>query len=78
MAEPISPNFLWDILGPQGRFMNDQNFNYLSPSNSISIKFFKILKIHEIFGENPRIIFVLFYDVHEENRFTINLEDGQG
>ena len=43
--------------------MNDQNFNYLSPSNSISIKFFKILKIHEIFCENPRIIFVLFYDV---------------
>ena len=31
--------------------------------NSISIKFFKILKIHEIFCENPRIIFVLFYDV---------------
>ena len=42
--------------------------------NSISIK---ILKIHEIFGENPRIIFVLFYDVHKENMFTINLEDGR-
>ena len=41
--------------------------------NSIFIKF---LKIHEIFGENPRIIFVLFYDVHRENMFTINLEDG--
>jgi len=25
--------------------------------------------------ENPRIIFVLFYDVHKENMFTINLED---
>jgi len=44
--------------------------------NSISIKFFKILKIHEIFCENPRINFVLFYDVHKENMFTINLEDG--
>ena len=41
--------------------------------NSIFIKF---LKIHEIFCENPRIIFVLFYDVHKENMFTINLEDG--
>ena len=45
--------------------------------NSIFIKFFKILKIHEIFCENPRIILVLFYDVHNENMFTINLEDGR-
>ena len=43
--------------------------------NSIFIEFFKILKIHEIFCENPRIIFVLFYDVHKENMFTINLEE---
>ena len=43
--------------------------------NSIFIKFLKILKILEIFCENPRIIFVLFYDVHKENMFTINLED---
>ena len=45
--------------------------------NSIFIKFLKILKIHEIFCKNPRIIFVLFYDVHKENMFTINLEDGR-
>ena len=45
--------------------------------NSIVIKFLKILKIHEIFCENPQIIFVLFYDVHKENIFTINLEDGR-
>ena len=45
--------------------------------NSIYIKFLKILKIHEIFCENPRIIFALFYDVHKENMFTINLEDGR-
>ena len=43
--------------------------------NSIIIKFFKILKIREIFCKNPRIIFVLFYDVHKENMFTINLGD---
>ena len=42
--------------------------------NLIFIKFLKILKIHDIFCENPRIIFVLFYDVHKEN---INLEDGR-
>ena len=45
--------------------------------NSIFIKFLKILKIHNIFCENPRISFVLFYDVHKENMFTINLEDGR-
>ena len=45
--------------------------------NSIVIKFLKILKIHEIFCENPRNIFVLFYDVPKENMFTINLEDGR-
>ena len=45
--------------------------------NSIFIKFLKILKIHEFFCENPRIIFVLFCDAHKENMFTINLEDGR-
>ena len=45
--------------------------------NSIFIKFLKFLKIHEIFCENPRIIFVLFNDVHKENIFIINLEDGR-
>ena len=45
--------------------------------NSIFIKFFKILKIHEIFCENPRIIFVLFYDVHKENMLTIEIEYGR-
>ena len=45
--------------------------------NSIVIKFLKILKIREIFCENPRIIFILVYDVHKENMFTINLGDGR-
>jgi len=61
--------------------------NIFLHKNSIFIKFFIILKIHEffcenpriilIFCENPRIIFVLFYDVHKENMFTINIEDGR-
>ena len=45
--------------------------------NSIFIKFLKILKIREIFCKNPRIIFVLFYDVHKENIVLIKLEDGR-
>ena len=36
--------------------------------NDQNFKFLKILKIH---------ILVLFYDVHKENMFTINLEDGR-
>jgi len=40
--------------------------------NSIVNKFFKILKIREIFCENPRIIFVLFYDVHKERFMNDN------
>ena len=51
--------------------MNDQNFKYLSTSK------FDLHEIHEIFCENPRIIFVLFYDVYKESMFTINLEDGR-
>ena len=57
--------------------MNHQNLNICLYQNSIVIKFFKILKTREIFCKNPRIIFVLFYDVHKENMFTINLEDGR-
>ena len=48
--------------------MNDQNFKYLSPSK---------FDVHKILCENPRIIFVLFYDVHKENMFRTNLEDGR-
>jgi len=37
----------------------------------------KVYEWLNFFCENPRIIFVLFYDVHKENMFTINLEDGR-
>jgi len=36
------------------------------------LKVFNFVKKIKIL-ENPRIIFVLFYDVHKENMFTINL-----
>ena len=45
--------------------------------NLIFIKFLKFWKSTKFFFENPQIIFVLFYDVHKENMFTINLEDGR-
>ena len=63
-AEPISPKFFVGHLGTPGKVYKSSKF-----------QFFKILKIREIFCKNPRIIFVLFYDVHKENMFTINLGD---
>ena len=45
--------------------------------NFIFIEFFKILKIHEIFCLKSVNIFVLFYNVHKENMFTIDIEDGR-
>ena len=42
-----------------------------------SLNFWKFWKSTKFFVKNPRIIFVLFYDVHKENMFTINLEDGR-
>ena len=44
--------------------------------NLIFIKFLKILKIHEFFLGNPQTFFVLFYNVHKENMFIIEIEDG--
>ena len=70
-AEPIGPKFLWDIWGLREGLWMIKFSNICLHQNSIVIKVFKILKIHEIFCENPRIIFVLFYDVHKENMFTI-------
>ena len=74
-AEPIGPKFFVGHLGTPGKVYESSNI--CLHQNSIVIKFFKILKIREIFCENPRIIFVLFYEVHKENMFTINLEDGR-
>ena len=57
--------------------MNDQNFTYLSPSKFDRHYIFENFENPQNFCENPRIIFVLFYDVHKENMFAINFEDGR-
>ena len=77
-AEPIGPKFFVGHLGTPGKVYESSKFQiFVSHQNSIVIKFLKILKIREIFCENPRIIFILFYDVHKENMFKTNLEDGR-
>ena len=64
--EPIGPKFFVGHLGTPGKVYESSKF-----------QIFVSIKIREIFCENPRIIFVLFYDVHKENMFTTNLEDGR-
>ena len=77
-AEPIGPKFFVGHLGTPGKVYESSKFQiFVSIKIRSSLKFFKILKIREFFCENPRIIFILFYDVHKENMFTINLEDGR-
>ena len=57
--------------------MNDQNCKYLSPLKFDLHYIFENFENPPNFCENPQTIFVLFYDVHKENMFTINLEDGR-
>jgi len=77
-AEPIGPKFFCGTSrDPMEGLWMIEILNICLHHNSIFIKFLEILNIHEIFCENPRIIFVLFYDVHKENMFTVNLEDGR-
>ena len=51
------PNFVWDLMWPQGRFMNDQNFKNLCWKG---FSFCKILKMHEKILWNPQTIFSKF------------------
>ena len=75
-AEPIGPKFFVGHLGTPRKVYEWPKFQiFVSIKIRSSLKILKFLKIHEILCENPRIIFVLFYDVHKENMFTINLED---
>jgi len=45
--------------------------------NSIFIKFFKILKIHEIFVKIRELFLFCFTMYTKRTLFTINLEDGR-
>ena len=42
-----------------------------------SLNFFKFWKSTKFFVKIRELFFVLFYDVHKENMFTINLENGR-
>ena len=75
-AEPIVPKFcVGPHLCPQGRLMIDRNFKI---SLLTKFNFHKIFKIHETFVWNLRTFFVIvFYNVHKEKMFTIEIEYGR-
>ena len=67
-AEPIGPNFFVGHLGTPGKVYESSKFQIF-----VSIKIRSSLNFKNF--ENPRIIFILFYDVHKENMFRTNLGD---
>ena len=77
-AEPISPKFFVGHLGTPGKVYESSKFQiFVSIKIRSSLNFLKFCKSAKFFCENPRIIFILFYDVHKENMFRTNLEDGR-
>ena len=63
-AEPIEPNFVWDLAWPQGRFTDAQNYKnmYLKASD-----FCENLKMRKQIFKNPQTFFVIFYIVQRED-----------
>ena len=77
-AEPIGPKFFVGHHVTTGKVYEWSKFQiFVSIKIRSSFNFWKFWKSTKFFCENPRIIFVLFYDVHKENMFTINLDDGR-
>ena len=74
----IGPKFFVGHLETPGKVYDSSKFQiFVSIKIRSSLNFLKFWKSAEIFCENPRIIFILFYDVHKENMFRTNLEDGR-
>ena len=72
-AEPIRPNIvLWTLRDHREGMIE---FSKICLLQNLIFENFENLRI--FFCENPRIIFVLFYNAHKENMFTINLENGR-
>ena len=66
-AEPIGPNFLWDLMWPQGRFMDNRIFKNLPPSKffvkirEISVCFcFTMSKREHVHNWNGRIVEIYY------------------
>ena len=64
-AEPIKPKLCVGPQWSQGRFMNDQNFKYLSPSKFDFHSIFETFENPRNFCKNPRTFLYCF------TRYTI-------
>ena len=60
----LRPNFVWDLTGPQGRFMDAQNYKKLYLKK---LDFCEILKVREKIFENSRTFLFLLYIVQRED-----------
>ena len=76
-AEPIGPKFFVRHHVTTGKVYEWSKFQIFVSIKIRSSLIFENFENLRNFLRNPRIIFVLFYDVHKENMFTINLEDGR-
>ena len=74
-AEPIGPKFFVGHLGTVYEWSKFQIF--VSIKIRSSLNFWKFWKSTTFFVKIRQLFFVLFYDLHKENMFTINLQDGR-
>jgi len=76
-AEPIGPKFVVGHLGTPGKVYESAKYQIVvSIKIRSSLNFWKFWKSTNFFAK-IRKLFFFFYDVHKENMFTINLEDGR-
>ena len=77
-AEPIGPKFFVGPHGAPGKVYEWSKFQILvSIKIRSSLNFWKFWKSTKFFMKIRELFLFLFYDVHKENMFTINLEDGR-
>ena len=67
----MGPNFECDIMWPQGRFMDSKDL----PPTKFDLH--KILKIHEIFLENPQTLFCFCFTMYTKRKCS-QLEEKMG
>ena len=77
-AEPIRPKFCVEPHVAPGKVYEWLKLQiFVSIKIRFSLNFWKFWKSTHFLLKSANFFFVLFYDVHEENMFTIEIEDGR-
>ena len=77
-AVPIGPKFCVEPHVTPGNVYEWSKFkSYASIKIRFSLNFWKFWKSTKVFNEIRKLFFVLFYNVHKKNMFTIKIEDGR-